>query len=163
MLIGVIGLASLLSLFTVESVLTIAPKYKLEIGLAAFLWMLLLVVSVGIIGGCACRWRITFAGVALVALAAPISTHLSKLAHRVQSPLSIADPVTLAITLVPSFCVLLLPAGIAHALASMDRKIPNINLCRKCKYSLRGNVSGRCPECGTPVTHVGNKRFDSQI
>jgi hypothetical protein len=24
-------------------------------------------------------------------------------------------------------------------------------LCRKCGYNLTGNVSGRCPECGTPV------------
>jgi hypothetical protein len=23
--------------------------------------------------------------------------------------------------------------------------------CRKCGYDLTGNVSGRCPECGTPV------------
>lgn len=62
-----------------------------------------------------------------------------------------ADPVTLAITLVPNYCVLLVPACIAHAFASMDRKVPPINLCRKCKYSLRGNVSGKCPECGTPI------------
>ena len=24
--------------------------------------------------------------------------------------------------------------------------------CQKCGYSLLGNVSGRCPECGTPTT-----------
>ena len=24
--------------------------------------------------------------------------------------------------------------------------------CRKCGYDLTGNVTGRCPECGTPVT-----------
>ena len=24
-------------------------------------------------------------------------------------------------------------------------------LCRTCGYSLRGNVSGVCPECGTPA------------
>ncbi|MFH1748612.1 MAG: hypothetical protein ABIG44_16375 [Planctomycetota bacterium] len=27
--------------------------------------------------------------------------------------------------------------------------------CRKCGYNLTGNVSGVCPECGTPV-HLGN-------
>ena len=25
-------------------------------------------------------------------------------------------------------------------------------LCRSCGYNLTGNVSGRCPECGTPTT-----------
>jgi len=25
--------------------------------------------------------------------------------------------------------------------------------CQKCGYDLTGNVSGRCPECGTPVRH----------
>jgi hypothetical protein len=25
------------------------------------------------------------------------------------------------------------------------------NLCRKCGYNLTGNVSGICPECGTPI------------
>jgi hypothetical protein len=27
-------------------------------------------------------------------------------------------------------------------------------LCRHCGYDLTGNVSGRCPECGTPVAMV---------
>ena len=26
-----------------------------------------------------------------------------------------------------------------------------VGVCRKCGYWLRGNVSGTCPECGTPV------------
>jgi hypothetical protein len=25
------------------------------------------------------------------------------------------------------------------------------NLCRQCSYNLTGNVSGRCPECGTAI------------
>lgn len=27
----------------------------------------------------------------------------------------------------------------------------NNGLCTECKYNLRGNESGRCPECGTPI------------
>lgn len=27
----------------------------------------------------------------------------------------------------------------------------NLGTCRTCGYNLRGNISGRCPECGTPV------------
>ncbi|MCO6436443.1 MAG: hypothetical protein J5J06_05095 [Phycisphaerae bacterium] len=30
-------------------------------------------------------------------------------------------------------------------------RLPNIIECRKCKYDLRGNESGYCPECGTPI------------
>lgn len=26
-----------------------------------------------------------------------------------------------------------------------------IHYCRKCSYDLTGNISGRCPECGTPI------------
>lgn len=28
---------------------------------------------------------------------------------------------------------------------------PEARPCPKCEYDLRGNVTGRCPECGTPV------------
>ena len=31
-----------------------------------------------------------------------------------------------------------------------DRR-PKAGFCKACKYDLTGNVSGRCPECGTPV------------
>jgi hypothetical protein len=31
----------------------------------------------------------------------------------------------------------------------LDRRRPG--LCRECGYNLTGNVSGRCPECGTPT------------
>jgi hypothetical protein len=27
--------------------------------------------------------------------------------------------------------------------------------CQKCGYDLTGNVSGRCPECGTPIEREG--------
>jgi hypothetical protein len=30
-------------------------------------------------------------------------------------------------------------------------RVPDAPLCGKCGYNLTGNVSGVCPECGTPV------------
>jgi hypothetical protein len=33
--------------------------------------------------------------------------------------------------------------------------------CRNCGYNLTGNVSGRCPECGTPVGDLRGLRVDS--
>jgi hypothetical protein len=32
----------------------------------------------------------------------------------------------------------------------LSRERP-IGLCRRCGYNLTGNLSGVCPECGTPV------------
>ena len=34
----------------------------------------------------------------------------------------------------------------------VERK-PPAPKCHKCGYNLRGNVSGRCPECGQPVIY----------
>ena len=36
------------------------------------------------------------------------------------------------------------------------RRIPP-NHCQRCSYNLTGNVSGRCPECGTPCNTEGDK------
>lgn len=33
----------------------------------------------------------------------------------------------------------------------LDRRRAAPGRCRKCNYDLTGNLSGRCPECGTPV------------
>lgn len=37
-----------------------------------------------------------------------------------------------------------------------DRRRRAAGLCIRCGYPLRGNVSGRCPECGTGVARVPN-------
>ena len=35
--------------------------------------------------------------------------------------------------------------------ARRRRRVGQEHLCEECDYNLRGNVSGRCPECGTSV------------
>ena len=43
---------------------------------------------------------------------------------------------------------------IVHVLgrrASLQNRFSNDPLCMKCQYNLTGNLSGICPECGTPV------------
>ena len=40
--------------------------------------------------------------------------------------------------------------------AWQDRRRLPAGSCHKCGYNLHGNVSGRCPECGIPVS-------DSQV
>ena len=44
-------------------------------------------------------------------------------------------------------------AGALHLRWWRDlRRPPPTHLCRACAYDLTGNVSGICPECGTPLT-----------
>jgi hypothetical protein len=46
-------------------------------------------------------------------------------------------------------------AGAFIAWVSARRHVARVPgpTCRKCRYSLMGNVSGVCPECGTPTSH----------
>ena len=46
-------------------------------------------------------------------------------------------------------------AGLKRALGI---KPPDPNACKECGYNLTGNVSGICPECGTPILHVPDDR-----
>jgi hypothetical protein len=44
---------------------------------------------------------------------------------------------------------------------------PAEDVCRVCEYNLAGNVSGRCPECGTPIEGArtaasGGPRFEEK-
>jgi hypothetical protein len=64
--------------------------------------------------------------------------------------LPVAGPVwwVIRFPLWPPLVVLLVPT---LWLWHRDRRIPPGH-CRKCGYNLTGNVSGRCPECGTPMS-----------
>lgn len=52
--------------------------------------------------------------------------------------------------------------GVSLILHKVITRIINLNVaegppgCPTCDYDLTGNVSGRCPECGTPVTREDN-------
>jgi hypothetical protein len=54
------------------------------------------------------------------------------------------------------FCVLsaILPLAVFYALRQWQSVPPNH--CGICSYSLTGNTSGVCPECGTPVQQKGS-------
>jgi len=50
-----------------------------------------------------------------------------------------------------SIPVIVVLAGATVVLWCLDRPGPGPGHCANCGYDLTGNVSGRCPECGTPV------------
>lgn len=56
--------------------------------------------------------------------------------------------VSLAVTTFVVLFVPYLPARYVHYKLRW-RRLEDANLCGACGYDLTGNVSGRCPECGT--------------
>jgi hypothetical protein len=42
-------------------------------------------------------------------------------------------------------------AAVVYAFCRDRNERPAEGCCRSCGYDLRGNVSGICPECGTPI------------
>lgn len=61
--------------------------------------------------------------------------------------------------LVP-FWMLTVGCGLPWAMISFlswkrCRRVACARICRACGYDLRGNVSGRCPECGIEITEGG--------
>lgn len=44
-----------------------------------------------------------------------------------------------------------IPARLLYVLTTFRLDVEETLYCRRCSYNLTGNVSGICPECGTPV------------
>jgi hypothetical protein len=53
--------------------------------------------------------------------------------------------------IVPLWIPFLAVAGPTGLLWYRDRRRIPVGHCHRCGYDLTGNVSGRCPECGTPL------------
>lgn len=52
-----------------------------------------------------------------------------------------------------------LAVGLAYAVARwLHRRRCPPGHCQKCGYNLTGNVSGRCPECGTLIAATAEDR-----
>ncbi|GMU81861.1 MAG: hypothetical protein AMXMBFR47_17320 [Planctomycetota bacterium] len=58
------------------------------------------------------------------------------------------------VRVIPAWAPLLTLFGLACLFLIRWSK-PTPNTCRSCGYNLTGNVSGRCPECGSPL-HVSD-------
>jgi len=59
---------------------------------------------------------------------------------------------------VPCWLVLLVAAAPTAALWRRDRRRIPPGHCETCAYNLTGNVSGRCPECGSPTMQPSEER-----
>jgi len=59
---------------------------------------------------------------------------------------------------VPLWSPLLLLAAGGLAAAWLARARVRPGLCGRCGYNLTGNVSGRCPECGTPTSPPADRQ-----
>ncbi|HPM24330.1 MAG TPA: hypothetical protein PLP66_10530 [Phycisphaerae bacterium] len=51
-------------------------------------------------------------------------------------------------------CWLAIAAALLVILAVVRLRKHRRGICARCGYDLTGNVSGRCPECGTPLRRV---------
>jgi len=58
---------------------------------------------------------------------------------------------------VPLWLVFLVSGGPAMYLTWLDHR-HRPGTCQVCAYNLTGNVSGRCPECGTEISSVVNRQ-----
>lgn len=54
-----------------------------------------------------------------------------------------------------AFTVLTVAVPVAYVRYRESMVVPP-GFCRKCRYDLTGNVSGRCPECGTDIDESGS-------
>lgn len=60
-------------------------------------------------------------------------------------------------TVLPLWLPFLL-AAIPTAFLLLRDRHRQLNHCRSCGYNLTGNVSGVCPECGTPIPKDDKER-----
>lgn len=61
------------------------------------------------------------------------------------------------------FVIPYIGARLIYAKLRWRRVIDGNCTCLECAYDLTGNVSGRCPECGTPVESQSNDRCTEKI
>lgn len=58
------------------------------------------------------------------------------------------------IEVTPLWPLVVAAAVSAWAIRRLRHERVPLGACKRCAYDLRGNLSGRCPECGTVITHA---------
>lgn len=111
-------------------------------------WQGFLAVLIGAIGGSTRQWRMTLAGTFVLVSASVVFAYIIALQKSLGT---IPNPLLMFIPLMLGYTLMLVPACAVHAMVALKRQTKSVGYCDVCDYNLTGNVSGRCPECGTPV------------
>jgi hypothetical protein len=81
-----------------------------------------------------------------------VSNMKSALRHGVKFKFDAADATLLLFSFGPPLTFAIIAIVMSYKKVVDDAGL----LCNQCGYSLRGNVSGRCPECGTVIASSSN-------
>lgn len=132
-------------------VLLVAPnqtRWRDDImSLAMCGWQCWLAALTGAVGGRTMQWRMTLTGTFFLVLVPVVFTYV---VEWLGSFLNVApNPLLMLVPLMLGYAIMLLPACAAHAIVAFHRQSKSVGHCPVCDYNLTGNVSGRCPECGT--------------
>jgi hypothetical protein len=60
-------------------------------------------------------------------------------------------------------CLVLAVYLVSEAHLRRRIRLDDPKLCQKCRYNLTGNVSGTCPECGTPLPREQRRYLDRSL
>jgi hypothetical protein len=88
---------------------------------------------------------------ALLALLVPTLLLFSSWPDDTPSPAEVENTQALMASLP---CWMAIAAALLVILAVVRLRKHRRGICARCGYDLTGNVSGRCPECGTPLRRV---------
>ena len=149
-LFGVIAVIDLLP-YAIVFVTAPAPSRWLDemMNLVMCGWQCLLAAVIGAIGGRLNQWRMTLTGTFFMVAVLVVVVYVVEWLRRF--PVDPVNPLIMLVPLTLGYAVILLPACAVHAMVALHGQVKTVGRCQVCNYNLFGNVSGKCPECGTMV------------
>ena len=128
--------------------------WELDLYLGAYALVIILTVLLGYLGGRHRKWWMTVGGVAGLLISVYVSVFIFSVRGTGASQSVLPASRSEAIGMLIWYGVLLAIASLVHVVTE-TRRPPHPRFppghCQTCGYSLTGNVSGRCPECGKPA------------
>ncbi len=120
--------------------------------MAAFGLVFVISLIGGFIGGYHRSWRVTLVGTPTLVIAIMIGGILENITSGLPPFGSNMPNAKTFLSMMITGGLMLTGASVSHSLVSrMKRRHPSGH-CQSCGYNLRGNTSGVCSECGTPLS-----------